>query len=118
MVGTKFVWCSSVFVMKKLHLLSLFLVLLARSHSIAYSPEELEGGALVFHHFSMFDFILMNYASLSQDILRGDGDYLNVVVKHYSNHDPQLIIETLRKTLRESHSIVEFTEVAMAIAGE
>ena len=74
--------------------------------------EEVENSNMLFKKFDLFDFLLINYANITYDVIVKDGAFLNAIYQNSLCKDPHVILNFLSESLMKPHTIVSFSRSA------
>jgi hypothetical protein len=80
--------------------------------------EEIENDPppnLLYEEFSLFEFILINYTSISYDLLAGEGYFLDVLYRQAPGKGEAELYSALKQLLDSAQTIPEFTRAAVDI---
>ena len=75
---------------------------------LAYAEKDKTQSLLFIEH-DVFEFILINYADITHDVIEGDGEYLNGLYQYSHCHKSEYIFKSLKESLLRPHSIAGFS---------
>lgn len=75
---------------------------------LAYAEKDKTQSLLFIEH-DVFEFILINYANITHDVIVGDGEYLNALYQYSHCQKSEYIFKSLKESLLRPHSIADFS---------
>ena len=77
-------------------------------YELAYAENDKPQNLLFVEH-NIFDFLLINYANITMNVINGNGEYLDALYEYSQCHEPKYIFKSLKDTLSKPHTIPDFS---------
>lgn len=86
----------------------IFLLIHLLLNELAHAEND-NAQNLLYIERNIFDFLLINYANITLDVIDGNGEYLDALYEYSQCHEPKYIFKSLKDTLSKPHSIPDFS---------